>query len=349
MLLIVGCGEAGHFGRYMACAASALKIRYSLMDISQAETRNRFVQKFYWHFRGKRPVHLRKFAMDVLRACDEMHPKIVLTTGSRVPLEKMDIKALQSQGINVVNYSTDDPWNPKLQAPWFMSTLPEYDVIFTPRRSNMGDFERYGVRRVSYLPFAYDPEIHCPWSGGPLSSPSDVLFVGGCDADRLPIVSALAGSGLELALFGGYWDQHGNTQRFARGIASQDAIRAASATAKTTLCLVRRANRDAHVMRSFEAAAIGGCLVAEDTPDHREFFGPDGYAACYFDSVDGLVRIVTRLVDDPHKRAAMAANLRERMHGRSDTYQDRLLTIFKTTAAWEKEFSEPKYCEPQVH
>ncbi len=349
MLLIVGCGEAGHVGRYMACAASALEIPFTLLDNSQAETRNRFVQKFYWHFRGKRPAHLRKFAAQVLKTCDAQHPKIVLTTGGRVPLESEDIRALKARGIKVVNYSTDDPWNPKLGAPYFMSTLADYDVVFTPRRSNFADFQRCGVHRIYHLPFAYDPDIHCPWPGeGSPCSPSDVLFVGGCDADRLPILGALADAGLTLALFGGYWDLHDSTRPFVRGIASQDAIRAASATAKTTLCLVRRANRDGHVMRSFEAAAIGGCIIAEDTPDHRELFGPDGHAACYFNSVDELVRMVKQLVGNPHRRVAMTMNLRERMRERSDTYKERLLTIFKTAMVGEKEFLEPAKCKSKA-
>jgi spore maturation protein CgeB len=346
MLLIVGCGEAGHMGNYLARAASALQIPCELMDVSQAETKNRYLQKIYWHFRGKRPVHLREFAQQVMDTCDAQTPKIVLTTGGRVPLDSGDIRALRSRGIKVINYSTDDPWNPKLRAPYFVATLADYDEVFTPRRSNIADFQRCGVNRVSYLPFAYDSDIHRPWFGPSFcedshSSPSDVLFVGGCDADRLPILGALADAGLTLALFGGYWDLHESTRPFSRGIVSQDAIRAATATAKTTLCLVRRANRDDHAMRSFEAAAIGGCIIAEDTPDHRELFGPEGHAACYFDSIDELVQTVKRLVGDPHRRAAMTVNLRKRMRERSDTYEDRLRKILKTAMVGGNEVFEP--------
>jgi hypothetical protein len=197
------------------------------------------------------------------------------------------------------------------------------------------------------LPFAYDPEVHRPWRiEGAASAPSDLLFVGGCDADRLPILGALADSGLNLALFGGYWGVHNKTRPFARGNASQDAIRAASATAKVILCLVRRANRDDHVMRSFEAAAIGGCIVAEDTPDHRELFGPDGHAACYFKSVDGLIQTVKRLVKDPQRRMAIATNLENRMRGRSETYKDRLETIFNTTIGGDIDALPQKCANP---
>jgi spore maturation protein CgeB len=351
MLLVVGCGEAGHMGSYMARAASVLRIPCTLMDTSQAETGNRYVQKFYWQFRGKRPVHLRRFARWARDVCDAQDPKIVLTTGGRVPLDTGDIRALKSKGIKVINYSTDDPWNPRLRAPYFISTLADYDAVFTPRRSNIADFQRCGVPRICYLPFAYDSDTHRPWLGPSLGeglSPSDVMFVGGCDADRLPILCSLAEAGLTLALFGGYWDLHASTRPFSRGIVSQDAIRAASGVAKTILCLVRRANRDGHSMRSFEAAAIGGCIIAEDTPDHRELFGPDGHAACYFGDTDGLVRTVKLLVDDPDRRNTLAMNLRKRMRERSDTYKDRLLTMFKAAIGPRSEFSEPAYLKLEM-
>ena len=52
--------------------------------------------------------------------------------------------------------------------------------------------------------------------------------------------------------------------------------------AKVNLCLVRRAKRDGHVMRSFEIAAVGGCMLAQDTDEHREIFGPEGEAVRLF-------------------------------------------------------------------
>jgi hypothetical protein len=141
------------------------------------------------------------------------------------------------------------------------SALPAYDAVFTARHANIEDFRSCGVRNIHYLPFAYDPDVHRPWPENmPAGAPSDVLFVGGCDGDRLPLISAIIDAGLDVALFGGYWNRHSKTRSHWRGIADQDTIRAASAATRVCLCLVRRANRDGHVMRSFEAAAIGGCI-----------------------------------------------------------------------------------------
>jgi spore maturation protein CgeB len=228
----------------------------------------------------------------------------------------------------VINYSTDDPWNPALRASWFLSALPAYDAIFTPRRANLDDFRGCGVRTVHYLPFAYDSDVHQPWSAiASAGPPSDVLFVGGCDADRLPLVGALIDSGLKMALFGAYWDRHSKTRAHWRGIADQDMIRSASAASRICLCLVRRANRDGHVMRSFEAAAIGGCILAEDTADHRELFGPENHAVRYFRTLAELVQQAQVLIVDVEARHRLSLQLRKRLAAGGHTYADRLATM----------------------
>jgi spore maturation protein CgeB len=337
-LLIVAYDQPGEMGNYLASAAEYLGLDYHIMDAGRAETKNLIAQKLYWHLRGKRPANLARFAAQVLETCAVMKPTIVLTTGGRAPLERSHIEKLRESGIRVINYSTDDPWNPVLYAPWFVAALPAYSAIFTPRRANLDDFRRCGVRSLHYMPFAYDPEVHRPWTENkPLGTPSDVLFVGGCDAERLPLIGALIDAGLNLALFGLYWNNNSKTRAYWRGggRANQDTIREASATTAICLCLVRRANRDGHVMRSFEAAAIGGCILAEDTQDHREIFGPNDSAVRYFETIQGLVQEAQRLMADVDARHRLSLGLRERMAVRTDTYADRLAAMLRQSQADE--------------
>jgi hypothetical protein len=325
-LLIIGVSQAGQMGSYLAGGARKLGIDFEIVNASKAEATSRIGQSFFWRLRGKRPGRLRQFGAEVLSVCMRTKPDLVLTTG-RAPLERWHIEKLRALGAKIANYSTDDPWNPRVHAPWFLSVVPCYDVIFTPRRANLDDFRRSGVQAVHYLPFGYDPEVHCPWPNDmPPGAPSDVLFVGGCDAERLPLIGALIDAGFNLALFGGYWNRHAKTRPFWRGIADQNTIRAASASACICLCLVRRSNRDGNVMRSFEAAAIGGCILAEDTPDHRELLGD---AARYFSSPTELVREVKRLIADPAARMQLSARLRERMMAGRHTYADRLASMLQ--------------------
>jgi spore maturation protein CgeB len=326
-LLIIGFTQPGHMGSYLAAAARQLDLDYEIIDAGGAEADSRIVRSFCWRFRDRRPGRLDRFAARVLDICQAKRPGTVLTTGC-APLNRPHVEKLRGFGARVFNYSTDDPWNPALRASWFLSTLPAYDAVFTPRRANIEDFRRCGVRAVQYLPFAYDPDMHRPWpENAPAGAPSDVIFVGGCDADRLPLISALIDSGLNVALFGGYWDRHSTTRPHWRGIADQDTIRAASAEARVCLCVGRRANRDGHAMRSFEAAAIGGCILAEDSADHRELFGPDDHAVRYFKAHAQMVEQAKFLVANAEARRQLALKLRERLAGGKHTYADRLAAM----------------------
>ena len=328
-LLIIGFTRAGHMGSYLASAARQLGLDFQIADAGGADARSRVGRSFYWHLRSKRPARLMQFGAQVLDICARTPPRIVLTTGN-APLDRSHIEVLRGRGIRVINYSTDDPWNPTLRAPWFLSALSSYDAVFTPRRANVDDFRNCGVRAVHYLAFGYDPDVHRPWPDNKTPAvPSDVLFVGGCDADRIPLIDALIDAGLDVALFGGYWDRHSKTRRYWRGMADQDTIRSTSAAARISLCLVRRANRDGHVMRSFEAAAIGGCILVEDTADHRELFGPENLAVRYFKSIAELVQQAKILVADAELRRRLSIELQKTFAAGGHTYANRLAEILR--------------------
>ena len=90
------------------------------------------------------------------------------------------------------------------------------------------------------------------------------------------------------------------------------------------LCRVRRANRDGHVMRSFEIPAVGGFMVAEDTAEHREIFGAEGERVCYFRTPAEAVERTRWAMSHPEERARMAASARALVIGGAHTYRDRL-------------------------
>jgi len=86
------------------------------------------------------------------------------------------------------------------------------------------------------------------------------------------------------------------------------------------------------VMRSFEIAAIGGCMLAEDTEDHRTIFGGDGDSVHYFRTPKQAAALARLLIDDPAERARLAASVRDRVSRGSHTYRDRLCTILDVAA-----------------
>src|SRR5258707_3821883 len=131
-------------------------------------------------------------------------------------------------------------------------------------------------------------------------------------------------NGPPVALVGGYWQRYPAFRAQALGIKPPEIIRALTASAKVNLCLVRRANRDGHVMRSFEIAASGGCMVAEDTDEHREIFGPEGEATVYFRNAKEAAERTRALLCNVAERKRLAAGLHRRIVGGAHTYGDRL-------------------------
>src|SRR5262249_28659832 len=206
------------------------------------------------------------------------------------------------------------------------------DVICTPRRSNVGDLQALGGARVHFVPFGYKPEVHfreAPQNLGERERfQSDVCFIGGADADRLVYFEHLVHELPEVAvaLYGGYWGRSPKLAPYWRGFATGREFRLAVGGAAISINLVRRANRDDHVMRTFELAACGGCMLTEATPTHRELF-VEGKEAFFFDGPSSLVSQVRRLLADPALRERSAHAAHGKVLQTGNRYDERLLSI----------------------
>jgi hypothetical protein len=316
-------------GASLARAAESLGITSYFLDASSAFAAPRVVRAMSWRLGGHRPPALARFSREVLLACERWHPSYLLSTGL-APIDAATLASIGKLGVRRINYLTDDPWNPTVRAVWFFDALREYDQVFSPRTANLDDLARHGCP-ATYLPFGFDPELS--FHEEPASSEerdyfaTDIAFVGGADADRVPFVQALVDAGISIGLYGGYWDRYGQTRRHARGHADVHTVRKATSTARVSLCLTRRANRDGHVMRSLEIPATHGCMLAEETDEHRALFGPSGDAVTYFRTTAEMVERVKWLLDVPSERRRLASNAFRRVQHDRHTYADRLHTM----------------------
>jgi spore maturation protein CgeB len=87
-------------------------------------------------------------------------------------------------------------------------------------------------------------------------------------------------------------------------------------------------------MRSFEAAATGACMLVEDTPEHREIFGPNQATVVYFLGIEQMITRLRDLLLDPAERSRLAAAVRARIVGGANTYTDRLATMLARTESF---------------
>ena len=323
MLMIVGNRGGTNVGESFWRASIALGWKVAFRDARQAYHDSAWLQRISWHLAGHRPWRLIAFSHSIEKAAKNMRPGVLLSTGL-APITAKVLLRLKAQDVTCLHYSTDDPWNSSQRAGWFLRTLPIYDQVFTTRRSNLDDLRRIGAN-ASYLPFGYDPELFFPDQGvGEQSAPFDILFVGGADHDRASMLREIAGSGLRLALYGDYWSRYSYLRQYSFGRADVPLLRKLTGRAAINLCLCRRANRDGHVMRTFEIAAIGGFMIAEDTMEHRELFGQEGECVLYFKNGREAIEKACWAMQHPNKRRRMAVAAHERIVRGPNTYRDRL-------------------------
>ena len=325
-LALLGTLGGTHIGGSFARGAAKLGIESIWFDADKASAGSRLLRSLSWHLADRRPLHLDQFSHELVKACARAKPEILVATGM-APLTDSALRALRQLGIVSVNYSTDDPWNPAMRSNWHLRALPLYDLVFTPRRSNLDDFQRLGCPNVHYLPFGYDEALFASPARSGDTHAHDVLFVGGADPDRAAFMTEFTRHGPPVALAGGYWERYPAFRAYALGVKPPEAIRALTAAAKVNLCLVRRANRDGHVMRSFEIAAVGGCMLAQDTDEHRQIFGLEGEAVVYFRDAKEAAQRARRLLCDSSERKRLAAGLHRCIAGGAHTYANRLATM----------------------
>lgn len=331
-VLIVGNRGGTNVGGCLENAAAALGVESALLEPRDSMRGPLWLRKVNWWFRSRRPVWLESFGRRVVQKCIDARTSVMLVTGINPPSFHA-LQRLRSIGVKTCNYLTDDPWNTAHRARWFLKSLPYYTDVLSTKREVMEDLRRIGCK-TNYLPFAYAPHLHFLEPPKPVHSSdrcitSDVLFAGGAENHRLKYIRALIENRFNLVIYGDYWGIDPDTKRNWRGHGSPELLRRATCNTKVALCLVRRANRDGHVMRTFEIAAMGACILAEDTGEHREILGQDGEAVLYFRSIPEMVERARWLLDHPKERQRLAAAAHHRITTGKNTYADRLREMLR--------------------
>jgi glycosyltransferase involved in cell wall biosynthesis len=339
-ILLIGNMTFYHVGAFFRNALQALGQPHLALDQSLYEqiAWPPMARKIAFRLMGRRPLGYWRLNRDILAAARDFGPEIVLITGS-CPVAASTLRELKERmGALLVNYATDHPFNRLVCARWVAANIPLYDLYVCTKRAIMDDVRAAGCRRVAFVPFGYEPSLHFPDDFSSREEfdrfTCDVVFVGGGDRDRYPYFEALVGGipHLRLNLYGGYWDRNPTLRRYARGLALGRDYRLALRGAKIAPCLVRRANRDGHVMRSFELPACGAFMLAQRTVEHQEFFR-EGEEVAYFSSPAELVEKVRYYLKHDDERQRMAEAAHHRVTTANHTYANRLEQILELAGA----------------
>lgn len=287
------------------------------MNTKRGKTFYRLADNRSWEWWGYQKV--------LLTQIEESKPDLILITGI-LPLSTQIFRAIKRQGGCVVNYLTDDPWNRIHRRRTFIANLPHYDHIFSTKQKLCARLKQAGVASSSWLPFAYDPELHHSVEA---ETGADVLFIGTGAQERLPWLNSVAKmTGVKRQIHGNSWNGL-NTPGWEQhpALGGEDYCKAIKG-AKVVLGLVREANGDQSTDRSYEIGAIGGCGLYQDTNEHRQLitnYPDDGF---FKDPSELAVRVKEVLSNTVLQRKLRTIGAKA-IRKPENTYAARLETILR--------------------
>jgi hypothetical protein len=206
--------------------------------------------------------------------------------------------------------------------PYIPSALQAYEWIYTTKSFGVADLQtQFGIDRASFLPHAFDPDIHRPFphvdSDATLLS-SDVSFIGGWSRGKELLLTRLAQArpNLNLRIWGNRWENVDKHSPLRASIAGHTILGAGYAKAvsssKINLALLQEATPGASqgdqiTSRTFHIPACGGAMLHARTRDLLSTFVEDLHCAC-FEGIDELIAKVDSLLRDPETRKRLATN-----------------------------------------
>jgi spore maturation protein CgeB len=268
----------------------------------------------------------------VLNAAREFRPDLIWADKQEFLLAET-LHDLRKNGARLVSF-TPDPyftltWK---RTPLMDVAMREFDAFVYCKSYEKSDYESLG-KQVIYMPLGYCDETHRPFPSSEPRWNCEVGFLGGWEPRREQMLHAVAATGVDLKIWGGYWDflKDGRATLRRRIILKQlagvdsfrihrdpvltpclqggevygdDYARALSG-AKIGLGFLRKVCPDQHTTRSFEIPACGSMLLADRTDEHCEFF-EEGKEAEFFDCSDELVSKCSFYADHEDARRRIA-------------------------------------------
>jgi spore maturation protein CgeB len=231
------------------------------------------------------------------------------------------IANLRTLSVPIVNYTLDDPFSGRdgRRFDRYLKALPFYDLLVVIREENVAEAYARGARNVLRVWRSADEVAHRPrlltdedrqrWG-------AEVCFVGTWFPERGPFMAELVRAGLPLSIWGDRWQKAPEWPVLAphwRGPGQDDPEIYARIiqSAKISLGLLSKGNRDRHTTRSFEIPAIGGLLCAERTDEYCQSY-KEGVEAVFWDDAEECIEQCRRLLKDDALVAAIKKNGHQR-------------------------------------
>ncbi|WP_141604630.1 CgeB family protein [Terrilactibacillus laevilacticus] len=222
------------------------------------------------------------------------------------------IKYAKEKSIITLHWHPDDAFNPENSSYLLNKANLIYDLLITPKSFNVKEYQHVGAKKVLYLPYCFDPNIHYPVKLKRYDIDkykSDMVFVGAMRKKRLKELKKISHLECNLSIWGTGWEKIGkfnNIKRYCKNkpVFAEEMSKVFQSS-KIVLGFLNAENRDLHTARTFEVPACKGFLLAERTIEHQEIF-KEGIEADFFDDLDELKEKISFYINNEKIRWEIA-------------------------------------------
>jgi len=228
----------------------------------------------------------------------------------------------------VVNWNSDDFFNPLNSTGYMLRSFGKYDCIFTSRGHLREEYRARGAKRFEVLNWYCRPDLMA--AGDNLRHrrySRDITFIGSWSRRREDMLGSLADFG--IAIYGSSWNKAGRSFRKrvpCRGPVYSEGMMELMASSRINLNILTRENRDTTNIRNFEIPSSGAFQLSERSDAILEIFEEGREIACFGDARELKEKCAYYLKHDG-EREEIAANGYRRLTGGGHDITDRARQI----------------------
>ena len=331
-VLISGATVFGGYSSSIGAALSELKWKVSYFDDEKVIANcklfynNKYVYRLIWKFLAKEVQN------KLIKEIYFIKPDILFVIKGFYysPGFIKKIKSIKPS-IKLLHFNPDNSfntWHFGNSNKWIRSSIYLYDIHFTWGQFLIKKLSEYGAKKVYYLPFACDLKLHQPEEINKVNSEfygSDIAFIGTWDEEREWLLNQLLE--YDLKIWGDGWHKaNKNIQKKWQKIhVSGTDFSKVCANSKINLNIIRKQNKPAHNMRTFEIPASKGFVISNRTNEINKIYIENEEIIC-FDSVNELHNKIKYYLEENELRNSISVNA-YRKTILEHTYKDRAKII----------------------
>jgi spore maturation protein CgeB len=248
-------------------------------------------------------------------------PELVLVSKG-LHLSRDVLHQIREYGVFLVNWNPDDYLNMKNSSEKLIASMPDYDLIVSPREHRFPRYKELGANKLLWIDWYYVKGLH---QYEPYEKKFEASFVGSWSPNREKFISQL---NVQFHIWGGGWEKTASSFRKShkvyKKILSQREMVKVFASSKFNLNMLTKENNDVTNLRMFEVTASGGLLLTEFNQSVLKYL-EDGKEALMYSSAEDVNRLISLQID--FDRIALAGMKRITNDGNS--FNDRVAVLLK--------------------